>query len=103
MYIIIIPIEIISFLSRPVTLAVRLFANMVAGHVLLAVLFMMILKAGQALGTTIGLGIAIPLVAGAIAVTMLEIFVAFLQAFIFTYLTTLFIGMSVNLHHDEAH
>lgn len=98
-----IPVEIMGLFAKIFALAVRLFANMVAGHVLLAVLFMMILKAGQALGTTIGLGIAIPLVAGAIAVTMLEIFVAFLQAFIFTYLTTLFIGMSVNLHHDEAH
>ena len=98
-----IPVEIMGLVAKIFALAVRLFANMVAGHVLMAVLFMMILKAGQALGTVVGLGIAIPLVLGAMAVTMLEIFVAFLQAFIFTYLTTLFIGMSVNLHHDEAH
>lgn len=98
-----IPVEIMGLIAKIFALSVRLFANMVAGHVLLAVLLMMILKAGAALGTGIGLGIAVPLVLGAVAVTMLEIFVAFLQAFIFTYLTTLFIGMSVNVHHEEHH
>ena len=44
---------------------------------------------------------AIPIVLGSIALNLLEIFVAFLQAFIFTFLTTLFIGMSVNVHHDD--
>ena len=98
-----IPVEIMGLGAKIFALAVRLFANMVAGHVLLAVLLMMLLKAGQALGPAIGFGIAVPLVLGSLAVNMLEIFVAFLQAFIFTYLTTLFIGMSVNVHHDEHH
>lgn len=98
------PVEIMGLFAKIFALAVRLFANMVAGHVLLAVLMMMILMAGQALGTALGMGIALPLVLGSVAVNMLEIFVAFLQAFIFTYLTVLFIGMSVNVHHDdEAH
>ena len=96
-----VPLEIMGTLAKIFALAVRLFANMVAGHVLLAVLMMLILMAGKALGTGVGLGVAIPLVFGSVAVNMLEIFVAFLQAFIFTYLTTLFIGMSVNFHHDE--
>ena len=98
-----IPVEIMGLFAKIFALAVRLFANMVAGHVLLAVLMMMLLKAGQALGPAVGFGIAVPLVLGSVAVNMLEIFVAFLQAFIFTYLTTLFIGMSVNVHHDEHH
>lgn len=101
-----VPLEIAGTLAKIFALAVRLFANMVAGHILLAVLLMLILKAGAALGTGLGIGIAIPLVLGSVAVNMLEIFVAFLQAFIFTYLTALFIGMSVNVHHDdhaEAH
>ena len=59
------------------------------------------------LSLAVGLGIAIPLVLGSVAVNMLEIFVAFLQAFIFTFLTTLFIGMMVTgdhgEHHEEAH
>ncbi|MCP3958678.1 MAG: F0F1 ATP synthase subunit A [bacterium] len=95
-------VEVLGLIAKIFALAVRLFANMLAGHVLLAVLLMMILQAGSALGTGIGLGMAIPIVAGSVALNMLEIFVAFLQAFIFTYLTTLFIGMSVNVHHDEA-
>jgi F-type H+-transporting ATPase subunit a len=47
--------------------------------------------------------VAVPVVAGSVAITMLEIFVAFLQAFIFTFLTTLFIGQSVVFHHGDDH
>ena len=95
-------VELLGLVAKVFALAVRLFANMLAGHVLLAVLLSMILKAGSALGTGLGLGVAIPIVLGSLALNLLEIFVAFLQAFIFAYLTTLFIGMSVNVHHDEA-
>lgn len=94
-------VEVLGLFAKIFALAVRLFANMLAGHVLLAVLLAMILQAGTALGTGLGLGIAIPIVAGSVALNLLEIFVAFLQAFIFAYLTTLFIGMSVNVHHDD--
>ncbi len=94
-------VEVMGLFAKIFALAVRLFANMLAGHVLLAVMIAMILRAGTALGTGIGLGIAVPIVVGSVALNMLELFVAFLQAFIFTYLTTLFIGMSVNVHHDE--
>ena len=95
-------VEVIGLFAKVFALAMRLFANMLAGHVLLAVLMMMILQAGSALGTAGGLVMSVPIVAGSVALNMLELFVAFLQAFIFTYLTTLFIGMSVNVHHDEA-
>ena len=95
-------VEVLGLFAKIFALAVRLFANMLAGHVLLAVLLLMILKAGSALGTGLGLGIAVPIVLGSVALNLLELFVAFLQAFIFTYLTTLFIGMSVKVHHDEA-
>lgn len=93
-----IPVEIIGLFAKIFALAVRLFANMMAGHVLLAVLVGFIVSAGTAMGS---IGIAIPVVLASVAITMLEIFVAFLQAFIFTFLTTLFIGMSVNVHHEE--
>jgi F-type H+-transporting ATPase subunit a len=96
-------VEVLGLVAKIFALAVRLFANMLAGHVLLAVLLAMILQAGTALGLLGGLGIAVPTVLGSVAVSMLEIFVAFLQAFIFTYLTALFIGMSVNVHHEEEH
>lgn len=95
-----VPLELIGLVAKTFALAVRLFANMLAGHVLLAVLVSMILMAGETLGTVGGFAIAVPVVVGSIAINFLEIFVAFLQAFIFTYLTVVFIGLSVNVHHE---
>jgi len=97
-----VPVEIIGLIAKVFALAVRLFANMIAGHILLAVLLSFILAAGAA-SATMGLGIAVPVVLASIAINLLELFVAFLQAFIFTFLTTLFIGMSVVFHHDDHH
>ncbi len=98
-----IPVEIIGLAAKIFALAVRLFANMVAGHVLLAVLVSFIGMAALALGTAGGFAIGILVVLSSVAFYMLELFVAFLQAFIFTFLTTLFIGMAVVVHHEEAH
>lgn len=98
-----VPVELIGLVAKIFALAVRLFANMMAGHILLAVLVGFILSAGTAMGAAGGLAVAVPAVLGSVAITLLEIFVAFLQAFIFTFLTTLFIGMSVVFHHEEHH
>jgi len=95
-----VPVEIIGLVAKVFALAVRLFANMIAGHILLAVLLSFILAAGAG-SAALGYGIAVPVVLGSVAINMLELFVAFLQAFIFTFLTTLFIGMSVVFHHDD--
>jgi F-type H+-transporting ATPase subunit a len=95
-----VPVEIIGLIARIFALAIRLFANMIAGHILLAVLLSFILSAGAA-SAAMGLGVAVPVVFGSVAITMLELFVAFLQAFIFTFLTALFIGQSVVFHHDD--
>lgn len=92
-----------QFLIKPFALALRLFANMTAGHVLLAVLF---IYAGKAIASGLEGGgwggnsvtIAIALLGG-IALTFLELFVAFLQAFVFMFLTTIFISLMD--HHDE--
>ena len=104
---ILVPVELMGFLAKTFALAVRLFANMVAGHTLLAVLLGFILGAGTAMGAGMGFLIAVPVVLGSVAINMLELFVAFLQAFIFAFLTTLFIGMSIEAHddshHEEAH
>jgi F-type H+-transporting ATPase subunit a len=97
-----VPVEIIGLIAKIFALAVRLFANMIAGHILLAVLLSFILSAG-AISTGLGLGVGALVVAGSVAINFLELFVAFLQAFIFTFLTTLFIGMSVVFHHDDEH
>jgi F-type H+-transporting ATPase subunit a len=94
-----IPIEIIGLLARIFALIVRLCANMIAGHVLLAVLLSFIFQAAAS-SIAGALGVAVPVILGSIAITLLEIFVALLQAFIFTFLTTLFIGQAVVFHHD---
>ncbi len=95
-------VEVVGLFAKAFALAVRLFANMVAGHTLIAVLIGFILSAGAA-SAFAGLGVAVPVVLGSVAITFLEIFVAFLQAFIFTFLTTLFIGQSILPQHAEAH
>ncbi|MFN4088338.1 MAG: F0F1 ATP synthase subunit A [Alphaproteobacteria bacterium] len=86
---IIIPIELISYLSRPISLSVRLFANMMAGHTMLKVFAMFTVMLGL-------LGIA-PLVVN-VALTGFEFLVAVLQAYVFTILTCLYLHDSVHLH-----
>lgn len=94
-----IPIEIMSTFIKPFALALRLFANMTAGHLLLAVLigFTSLVVSNPWLGAPVG----IVAIAAAVAIMFLELFVAFLQAFIFMFLTTVFIAQLMHLHHDE--
>ncbi|MHC4611457.1 MAG: F0F1 ATP synthase subunit A [Planctomycetota bacterium] len=95
-----VPVEIMGLAAKVFALCVRLFANMVAGHVLLAVLLSFIGLMG-AKSTAAGLGVGLVVVLTSVAFNMLEIFVAFLQAFIFTFLTTLFIGQAIVFNHEE--
>ncbi len=95
-------LEVIGIVAKCFALMVRLFANMVAGHVLLAVLLSFIGASSVALGAGAATGIGIVVVLVSVAFNMLEIFVAFLQAFIFTFLTTLFIGQAVVIHHEHG-
>jgi F-type H+-transporting ATPase subunit a len=97
-----VPIEILGQFAKAFALAIRLFANMLAGHIMLAVLVGFILGAGSAMGAGVGLAVAVPVIFGAIGITLLEILVAVLQAFIFTFLTSLFIGQAVVFHPEEA-
>lgn len=90
-------LEIAGAFVKAFALAVRLFANMVAGHLVLAVV-LGFGTVGLHMGGG-GYGITLASVAGAIALSLLELFVAFLQAYIFTYLTTLFVGMAVHPEH----
>lgn len=90
-----IPIELVSQLARPLSLAVRLFANMTAGHTVLAVLF--------------GMTLSLPLLIGwlpfafSVAMYALEVAIAFIQAYIFTILTCVYLGDAMHLHGHEAH
>lgn len=85
-----IPIEVVSQLARPLSLAVRLFANMTAGHTVLAVLF--------------GMALSLPLLIGwlpfvvTVGINGLEVFIAFIQAYIFTILTCVYLGDAITLH-----
>ena len=94
-------LEVIGLIAKTFALTMRLFANMVAGHVLLAVLLSFIALSAQSLGSAVGYTVGVMVVLGSVAVNLLELFVAFLQAFIFTFLTAMFIGAAVNLHHDD--
>jgi F-type H+-transporting ATPase subunit a len=94
-------LEVIGLFAKCFALTVRLFANMVAGHVLLAVLMGFIAATYTAMGAGVAAGVGITVVIVSMLFNLLEIFVAFLQAFIFTFLTTLFIGQAVVIHHDH--
>ena len=95
-------VEVLGLFIKPGALAIRLFANMLAGHTLLATIFsftgMALAAKGWALAAPIGL------ISGlfAVAISFLELFVAFLQAFVFMFLTAVFIGM-MSHHGDHGH
>jgi F-type H+-transporting ATPase subunit a len=91
---IMIPVEIIGLFTKPFALLVRLFANMVAGHMVLFFLLALIFMLHPAMA-----GFSVPITA---AIYLLEIFVGILQAYIFTLLTSLFIGQGVAMGH-HAH
>ncbi|HVP09596.1 MAG TPA: F0F1 ATP synthase subunit A [Phycisphaerae bacterium] len=93
-------LECVGLAAKSFALCIRLFANMCAGHILLAILVSFIAMAGAASAAT-GFAIALPVVLGSVAINGLELFVAFLQAFIFTFLSCVFIGQAVNIHHEE--
>jgi len=86
---IIVPIEILSYLSRPISLSIRLFANMMAGHTMLKVFA----------GFTVAMGVfgVAPLIVN-VALTAFEVLVALLQAYVFTILTCIYLHDSVHMH-----
>jgi F-type H+-transporting ATPase subunit a len=84
--------EVVSSFVRMFSLAIRLFANILAGHVLLGTLLLLIIIYHNAFVATASTLFVV-------AMSMMELFVAFLQAYIFTFLTTIFIGLAVNPDH----
>jgi F-type H+-transporting ATPase subunit a len=97
LWIIMIPVEFLGLFTKPFALTVRLFANMLAGHIVILSLLGLI----YALNSQ---WVAVGSVPMALAIFMLELFVGFVQAYIFTMLSALFIGQGLAHHgHDEAH
>jgi F-type H+-transporting ATPase subunit a len=91
MFLIISPVELLGKFTKPFALAIRLFANMTAGHI--------VLLAMMGLFFSFGLPIGVAPLGMAVAIMFLEIFVAFLQAFVFTLLSSVFIGLIRESHH----
>jgi F-type H+-transporting ATPase subunit a len=95
-----IPIEILGMFVRPFALTMRLAANMTGGHIailaILSFVFIFTEMAGQAVGMGVGLVVSIPL---AVGISALELIVIMVQAYVFTLLTAVFIGMAIHAHH----
>ncbi len=98
--IILVPVEILGIFTKPFALMIRLFANMVAGHILIICLISLIFIMA-ALNQYIGWGFAPFSIAFTIFIYFIEVLVAFLQAFIFTILTAVFIGQAFEGGHDD--
>ena len=99
---IMVPVEIGGMIIKPVALAVRLAANMTAGHILLAVLIGFVPTA-WATSAALGAGIGIVSIVSAVAIMVLELFVASLQAYLFTFLSALFISQMISHGHEDEH
>ena len=94
LFVVLLVLELIGSAVKPFSLCVRLFANMLAGHLLLGSMIALIPA------TLVGIfGVGIPVLLGCAALSLLELLVAFLQAYIFTFLTTLFIASAVSPEH----
>jgi F-type H+-transporting ATPase subunit a len=99
-YILLIPIEIMGMFVRPFALTMRLAANMTGGHIallsLLSLVFLFAEVGGRAVGIGAGLVMSLPL---AIGISLLECIVVLVQAYVFTLLTAVFVGMAIHVHH----
>jgi F-type H+-transporting ATPase subunit a len=99
-YILLIPIEVMGMFVRPFALTMRLAANMTGGHIailaILSFVFLFTEMAGAAVGVGVGVIASVPL---AVSISGLEIIVVLVQAYVFTLLTAVFIGMAIHVHH----
>ena len=100
LYVLLIPLEIIGMFVRPFALTMRLAANMTGGHIaMLAIMSFVFIFAegiGRGGGVGVGLGFSVPLTVG---ISGLEIIVVLVQAYVFTLLSAVFIGMAIHAHH----
>jgi F-type H+-transporting ATPase subunit a len=99
---IMLPVELLGVFTKPFALIVRLFANMVAGHIIILSFITLIFIFGS-MSSIAGWGFSPLSVAFAVFIYLIEILVAFIQAFIFTNLTAVFIGQAFEGGHDDAH
>ena len=101
LYVILIPIEVMGLFVRPFALTMRLAANMTGGHIAILAILSFVFLFTELFGTAIagigvGLAVSVPL---AVAISSLEIIVVLVQAYVFSLLTAVFIGMAIHVHH----
>jgi len=99
---ILVPVEFLSVFIKPMALIIRLFANMVAGHIIIICLISLIFIFGQ-LNPVVGYGVSPVAIAFTIFIYFIEVLVAFIQAFIFAMLTAVFIGQAREGEHHHEH
>ena len=99
---ILIPVELLGVFIKPAALMIRLFANMVAGHIVITCFILLIFIFG-AMSHVAGWGFAPVSILFTVFIYFIEVLVAFIQAFIFTNLTAVFIGQAMEGAHDDAH
>lgn len=97
------PIEILGLFTKPLALAVRLFANMLSGKIMIICILGLIFIFTEFFSPAFGLGSSVLVVPLTVALYVLKAFVGVLQAYIFTLLSAVFIGMAVEEHHHEEH
>ena len=99
---IMIPVEIVGLFMKPLSLMIRLFANITAGHIIILALLSLIFIAGKA-SAGVGYGVSLIVVPFTLFMNLIELLVAFLQAFIFTLLTSMYIGGAIEDNHAADH
>jgi F-type H+-transporting ATPase subunit a len=100
---IMIPVEIVGVFMKPISLMVRLFANITAGHIIILSLLGLIFMANSLGGMTTSIAISPVVLFFTLFLNLIELLVAFLQAFIFTLLTAMYIGSAVEDNHEADH
>ena len=100
---IMIPVEIVGVFMKPLSLMIRLFANITAGHIIILSLLGLIFMANNMGGAMTSVAISPVVLFFTLFLNLIELLVAFLQAFIFTLLTAMYIGSAVEEHHEADH
>jgi len=98
-YIILIPIELMGLFVKPFALTMRLAANMTGGHIAILALLSLMAIIGEMFSAAAGIGVAFVSIPMAAAISGLEIIVVLVQAYVFTLLSAVFVGMAINVHH----
>ena len=98
-YILLIPIEVMGMFVRPFALTMRLAANMTGGHIAILAILSFVFLFTEMAGAAVGVGVGVLSLPLSVGISGLEIIVVLVQAYVFTLLTAVFIGMAIHVHH----